>query len=229
MPLTPIAGVTLEKYAELCASMKETGGDAEKCVAIAAQQGVGRDAWFAAQNGWNARMSNPATAGTVCIAYMPLYQAALARSGPVATATFEEYVVMSAMINCLDKSLDRMYAHFGIDVYKWSQISTYWVDRLIKDPQLGVAFQNAGKAEIQRLEAGQPPSLGRGAAAQQQQAQAQQQAQQATFPQGTQVLVHWSDGNRYPGQVTQFGNGHYLVVFAGGRQEWIPAQFVAKA
>lgn len=153
-PLEPIAGISLERYADLCAQMKDCGGDLDICARIAEQNGVDRATWEAAMNGWNGRMYDTATAGTVAVAYMPLYQEALARhGGPPATATFDEYVKMTAMINCLDKSLDRMYATFNIDVYKWSQISTYWVDALTKDPQLGAQFEKAVKQEIEILEA----------------------------------------------------------------------------
>lgn len=153
-PLEPIAGISLERYADLCAQMKDCGGDLDVCAQIAEQNGVDRATWEAAMNGWNGRMYDTATAGTVAVAYMPLYQEALAKhGGPPATATFDEYVKMTAMINCLDKSLDRMYATFNIDVYKWSQISTYWVNTLTKDPQLGAQFEKAVKAEIEVLEA----------------------------------------------------------------------------
>src|ERR1041384_6275875 len=61
--LDPIAGISLERYAELCAKMKDCGGDLEVCARIAAENGVARADWEAAMNGWNARMQDPATAG----------------------------------------------------------------------------------------------------------------------------------------------------------------------
>src|SRR6266536_6609476 len=97
-PMEPIAGISLEAYAQLCALMKDTGTDTDRQAAIAAEHGHAREAWQAAQEGWTERMSNPATAGTVATAFMPLYQSALARLGPAKTATFEEYVRMSAMV-----------------------------------------------------------------------------------------------------------------------------------
>jgi hypothetical protein len=47
----PIAGVSLEKYAEICRAM---AGNQDP--AIAAAHGVGPDAWQAAMDGWTARM-----------------------------------------------------------------------------------------------------------------------------------------------------------------------------
>ena len=59
--LDPIAGISLERYADLCASMRDCGGNLESCAQIAAQNGVDRQVWEAAMNGWNSRMANPAT------------------------------------------------------------------------------------------------------------------------------------------------------------------------
>lgn len=153
-PLSPIAGISLEKYAELAAKMKDTGGDLEKCAQIAQAEGVTRTDWESAMNGWNTRMADSSNAGKVALAYMPLYQDALLKfGGPPAEATFEEYVGMSAMINCRDKSLDRMYETYRIDPVKWSQISTHWVGKLVTDPQLSVRFKELVDAEMKRLEA----------------------------------------------------------------------------
>ena len=160
--MDPIAGISLERYAELAAKMASCGGDLEVCAQIAEQNGVDRASWEAAMAGWNARMADPADRGQVALAYMPLYQAALATyGGPVATATFEEYVEMSAMINseihderrAARTDFDAMYTQFDIDAPKWSQISTYWVDRLIKDPQLAKQFGDAANARTAELDA----------------------------------------------------------------------------
>ena len=154
--LDPIAGISLERYAELCAKMKDCGGDMEVCARIAAENGVERSSWEAAMQGWNARMQDPSTAGQVALAYMPLYQKALATyGGPPATASYEDYIEMSAMINTdvgRPTDFDAMYARFGIDAPKWSQISTHWVDRLIKDPQLGSDYGQKVRARVKELD-----------------------------------------------------------------------------
>jgi hypothetical protein len=46
---------------------------------------------------------------------------------------------------------------------------------------------------------------------------------------GTTVLVQWSDGNRYPGQVRAVGNGQFQVGFPDGQVHWIAAAYVAPA
>ncbi len=158
--LEPIAGITLERYAELCAKMANCGGDLEVCARIAAENGVDRPTWEAAMNGWNARMYDPNHAATVALAYMPLYQAALSKyGGPRATATIEDYCEMLAMINTDLKGdirrpvpFEPMYERFGIDAPKWSQISTDWVDKLGKDPVLADQFGKKFIARIKELD-----------------------------------------------------------------------------
>ncbi|MEO6391154.1 MAG: hypothetical protein ABIP75_04825, partial [Pyrinomonadaceae bacterium] len=158
--LDPIAGISLERFAELCVKMKDCGGDLDVCANIAADNGVDRPTWEAAMSGWNARMTDPGNAGQVALAYMPLYQAALATyGGPPATATLDEYIEMSALINTdtiepnkRPTDFDAMYARFNIDVSKWSQISTFWVDKLTKDPPLGADYGNKVCARVKELD-----------------------------------------------------------------------------
>ena len=148
--MDPIAGISLEAYAELCALMKDTGTDLDQQVEIAASNGYSREAWQAAQRGWTERMADPATAGTVAVAFMPLYQAALAKAGPAKTATLEEYAEMSAMVQ-MGIPFESMYAKFGITGAEWSQISTAWVDALTKDSALAARFGDAVAAEREKL------------------------------------------------------------------------------
>ncbi len=48
----------------------------------------------------------------------------------------------------------------------------------------------------------------------------------ATVPTGTQVLVQWDDGNRYPGTVVRATGGQYLITFADGRHLWIDGRCI---
>lgn len=158
--LEPIDGITLERYAELAAKMAHCDGDLEVCAQIAEAEGVDRATWESAMNGWNARMNEPATAATVALAYMPLYQAALAQyGGPRATASMEDYLEMLSMINTDLKEGDvrpvpfePMYERFGINAPKWSQISTDWVERLGQDPVLAKDFGDRYIARIKELD-----------------------------------------------------------------------------
>ena len=51
-------------------------------------------------------------------------------------------------------------------------------------------------------------------------------AASGSFAVGAQVLVQWSDGQRYPGMVREVGADQVLVGFAGGATHWVPLQFV---
>lgn len=158
--LEPIAGISLERYAELAAKMAGCNGDLEVCAQIAEQDGVDRATWQTAMDGWNARMNDQATAAEVALAYMPLYQHALsAHGGARATATYDEYLEMLAMINTDLKEGDvrpvpfePMYERFGINAPKWSQISTDWVETLNRDPELGARFGDQFVARITELD-----------------------------------------------------------------------------
>ncbi len=44
---------------------------------------------------------------------------------------------------------------------------------------------------------------------------------------GSHVYVTWSDGNKYPGMVTEVAQGQYLVTMSDGRQVWIPEAYVS--
>ena len=225
--LDPIAGISLEHYAELAAKMKDCGGDLEVCARIAEQNGVDRATWQAAMDGWNERMANPATAGEVALAYMPIYQAALARTGDIATTSFEDYCGMSVMLNHPQFGLDRMYAHYGIDVQQWSQISMYWVDQLTKDQALAARFGQATGALRQQLDAGQPPPPpGQGEKPQGVSAEqvVQAAANVSSLPPvavGENCYVLWGDNKKYVGQVKEAGDGKCLVAFPDGQEHWI--------
>jgi hypothetical protein len=47
------------------------------------------------------------------------------------------------------------------------------------------------------------------------------------FGPGALVLVHWSDGNRYPGTVLQVAGGRVLVSFPNGQQHWVDMKYVS--
>ena len=54
-----------------------------------------------------------------------------------------------------------------------------------------------------------------------------QQAHPRCFSQAALVLVHWSDGNRYPGTVLQAARRPGLVSFPNGQQHWVDAKIVS--
>ena len=224
--LEPIAGVSLERYAELCAAMKDCGGSLEVCATIASERGVAADQWKAAMDGWNERMANPATAGEVALAYMPLYQAALARTGDVASASFEDYAGMITMLNHTRFGLDPMYAHYGIDVQRWSQISTYWVGKLAADPALGSKFGALTGDLRAGLDAGgPPPTIGVGdsptVSGDEVVAAASSIVALPPVAVGQICTVKYPDDAEYQGTVAEAGDGQCLIAFPNGHREWI--------
>jgi hypothetical protein len=66
----PIAGVSIELYAEISRGCAAYPGDLAKAAEVAAAHGVSADSWQAAMNGWNARMHNPAVAQRFNALYM---------------------------------------------------------------------------------------------------------------------------------------------------------------
>ena len=59
----PVAGVSLEVYAEVAKGLAEYNYDQSMAVTIAGNKGIAADAWQAAADTWNARMkANPAVA-----------------------------------------------------------------------------------------------------------------------------------------------------------------------
>lgn len=59
----PIAGVSLEQFAEVSKGLAAYGYDQSKAVEVAASKGISADTWQQALDGWNARVTaNPAVA-----------------------------------------------------------------------------------------------------------------------------------------------------------------------
>jgi hypothetical protein len=59
----PIAGVSLELYAEIAKGLADYSYDQSKGPELAAAKGVPAESWQAAVDGWNARMQSNRTVG----------------------------------------------------------------------------------------------------------------------------------------------------------------------
>jgi len=132
--------VSLEKYAELAALMKDTGNDQEQCVAIAAAHGIARPDWEAALKGWTARMSDPSLQGKVAYAFLPLYQGALAKMrGGAEPSTLEFYAHVSAEYsfrkdaNGKQISYEVIFKENNLTQTQWNEITSYWTPK-VNDP-----------------------------------------------------------------------------------------------
>lgn len=292
-PFAPIQGISLERYAELSALVSDHTHDNEAQARVVEGQGVSRADWEAAKSGWTARMQDYSLMGRVAQAFMPMYQAALARTKGTVSASFEDFVAMAGAAKGL--GYERMLATYGIDQGTWTQISGSWTQTMGQNPmqyasygpmveQEGARIAQGGQprqVNIQRSAGGGGMAGGGGAAAMpaaqnhahaaqrmenqmmanavQQNVNAQMAAAQAqaaaAYGQasqnmgmmgrgvmgmmgmgaiaqgvgpGMQVMVQWSDGNRYPAAVMQVGGGQVLVSFQNGQQMWVPESAVAK-
>ena len=59
----PIAGVTIEQYAEVSKELAAHGYDQSKAAEIAATKGISAENWQAAMDGWNQRMQGDPSVG----------------------------------------------------------------------------------------------------------------------------------------------------------------------
>ncbi|MCE9521707.1 MAG: hypothetical protein K8S25_04660 [Alphaproteobacteria bacterium] len=159
-PLKPVAGVSLQKYAELAVKMRAAGNDREACAQIAAQEGIHRLAWEHAMVEWNSRLRSEATRGAVVAAYFKHYQRALLlHSERAATATMDAYVEMSAMIRTETQEprkrpadVKSMCQAYGIDEKKWVEISRHWVTKLTHDPALFATYSDRLRKRVLEMD-----------------------------------------------------------------------------
>lgn len=171
-PFSPISGITLERYAELGADVADHVNDKEACARIVEAQGISRQDWDAAVAGWTARMQDMSLMGRVATAYMPLYQAALARKKGTVDVSFDDFVALSAARKAYGP--ERANAHYGIDETAWTQIAGAWTtQRIPQNPGQYGMYGMMVENEATRLSQGGAPrpvnisrSAGGGASAQ---------------------------------------------------------------
>lgn len=152
--------VSIEKYAELCALMKDTAGDASKEEAIATQHGVSMAQWNESKTGFTAKMSDPSDMGKTAMAFMPLYQAALDKmSGGKEPCSLELYSKIHAQMafrkDAADPSKKIDYnivlAENGYVHQNWLECESYWGPRVIsdKDPKYNAEQATKFRALLQ--------------------------------------------------------------------------------
>jgi hypothetical protein len=158
-PMEPIAGVSLQQYAELCAAMAHTGDDVAAQVAIARERGVDEGSWNAAKDGWTARMQDPALQGKVAHAFVPLYSAAQAAArGGAEPCTLEHYTKVVAEYSFLKDAdgnqvpVDQVLGRYGYDRTSWAEVTGYWTPK-VNDPADPAAakFRELMQAESDRI------------------------------------------------------------------------------
>lgn len=136
----PIHGISLERYAELGADIAGLENDPEAQARVVQQQGIARSDWEAAMRGWTDRMRDVSLMGRVANAYMPMYQAALARKRGQVDVSFEDFVALSAGAKAW--GIERMFATYGLDMATWTQLASLWNGQRI--PQNYAAYGQFG-------------------------------------------------------------------------------------
>ncbi len=149
-PLAPIAGISLESYAELRALCADHPDDADACARVVQAKNVSREDWLAAHAGWLARLQDPSAGGVVSVRFVPAYQAALGQTrGPAPTLSFEEYVELSAQIQ--HAGLSSALARHDLDLFRYTQIAFSWNAAMSRDMQQFVTYVCSVEQELLRL------------------------------------------------------------------------------
>jgi hypothetical protein len=154
-PMSPIAGISLARYAELSADVTDVFNDPEQCAKVVESKGVTRAAWEEAKIGWTARMQDMALMGSVATAYMPMYQAALAKKNGSISVGFDDFVAMSGASKAW--GAERMYAFYGIDMGAWTQIAGSWTQTIGREMQRYASYGTMVEQEGARIAAGGQP------------------------------------------------------------------------
>lgn len=152
----PINGISLERYADLGAAVADVMDDKAQVAEIIAAEGVAASDWEAAKSGWTARMQDMALMGRVATAYMPLYQAALAkRKGGQASASYEDFVAVSAAIKVF--GYEAALAACKVKASDWTEIGGHWTRTMGANMMEYAGHHDAVSREEARLRAGAEP------------------------------------------------------------------------
>ncbi len=163
-----INGVTLEKYADLCALMANTGGDEAKEIEIAEANRVNAADWKAAKAGFTAKMMDPTDMGKTAMAFMPLLQAAQTKlRGGGEPCELQLYATIKTHMAFEKDPADRskkldfnlILARYNFPYPKWLECENYWGFKVGDNkhpefvPELGAKFNEYVTAENKKMEA----------------------------------------------------------------------------
>lgn len=244
----PIAGLSIERYAELSAEVTAARGDPLKVGEALGRAGIALPLWEQAHAGWSARLADPALGAAIAASFEAPYHAALDRllgAGPDVPP--EDFVVMLG--EALMWGLPAMVQRRGIDALAWARISFRSRAALAAEPgRLAASLALAGQIAERRLSGAVPPAGTKepDRAFEQDASVAAKAVGKAVVSGfdafgsaldsvgkslfgpgvGKPVVVQWSDGKQYPGTVAQVGKGQYLVTMGDGSQRWVPEAFV---
>jgi hypothetical protein len=138
-----IEGVTIEKYAELCALMADTGQDTAKQEAIAQANGLSPTVWNAAKDGFTKLMMDPKDMGKTAMAFMKAMQEAQAKARggaePCSLETFAKvHAEMAFRRDAKDSSkkidFNIVLQENGFAHHKWLEMENYWTP-IVRGPE----------------------------------------------------------------------------------------------
>lgn len=153
---SPIHGISLERYAELGAAIADANDDQAKIAEIIEKEGVAKDDFEAAKKGWTARMQDMSLMGKVATAYMPLYQAALAKKrGGKASASYEDFVAVSAAIKVF--GFEVALKACNVSMTDWTEIAGHWNGTMASRMMEFAGHHDAVSREEARIRAGGQP------------------------------------------------------------------------
>ncbi|MFO0589752.1 MAG: hypothetical protein U0441_19590 [Polyangiaceae bacterium] len=246
-PLTPVSGVSLEKFADVSADVAVTRGDPIKIGEALGKASVSSDDWALAHAGWSERLADPAIGAAIAGPFEVRYHAALDKLlGPPPDVPPEDFAAMLG--EALMQGLPAMGQSRRVDPLTWSRISFRARAAAAAEPGRLVALLALAQQIAERRLSGAVPEPP--AKAFEQDATVAAKAvgkavlsglgafgsavdslgkQLLSHSVGAPVLVTWSDGKKYPGTVAQVGKGQYQVTMADGSQHWIPEAFVKSA
>jgi hypothetical protein len=154
--MQPVNGISLERYAELGAAISDFTSDTAKINEAVQREGVALSDWEAAKTGWTARMQDMSLMGRVAMAYMPLYQAALAkRKGGQASASYEDYVGVSAAIKVYGWEVALKACN--VSSSDWTEAAAQWTQTMGREMGRYAGHNDLLMQEEQRLRAGGQP------------------------------------------------------------------------
>ncbi|MEZ4295359.1 MAG: hypothetical protein R3B70_10320 [Polyangiaceae bacterium] len=254
-PLAPIAGLTIDRYAELSAEVAAARGDSLKVGEVLEKAGLPSDDWQRAHAGWSARLADPVLGLPLGARFEERYHEKLDDLlGPPPDVPPEDFAAMLG--EALALGLPGMGETRGVSPLVWSRISYNSRKILATDPtRLTACLALASQISERRLTGEAPPTEPvapgplKDRVFEQDATVAAKAVGKAFFSGldafgsamdqmsksllgpsvGSRVIVQWSDGNKYPGTVAKLEEGRVLVTMSDGAQRWIPEAFVQVA
>jgi len=65
--------------------------------------------------------------------------------------TLVDFARMAAVLNTGERSLEAVFARFGIDQESWARIAGHWTQAIVGDAEIGAQFSMLLQQEMNRL------------------------------------------------------------------------------